>query len=228
MRVNNGIDFQARSLGGDKAGETGTATASSTTSLTNSGATFPTAGAGVNKGYAGHVVIAWTTGVCGRIITNTGTVLTIDHWFAPATPDVVATTPSATTGYTITSGQVPAWFMGLTENSNAADATDIMLSTTAGGSTNAELWVASAGLNRALCTWAHTAAVTSYTLSKTFTANANDAPPKTPAKVGVFAHNVTAAPTSSTAGTLFLETAIGSPPAMLAGDQLTVTHTVNI
>lgn len=227
MKVNSGFDYQARVMGGDSnVGVTGTATATTATSLTNTGATFPTVGTGPNQGYTGHIVQAGT--VYGVIISNTATVLTIDHWHTVATPDTVAATPAATV-YVILPGQAPAWYIGLSTNATAPAVTHTFLDN--GAAAISELWATSGGLDRAQATYAHTAATGgagTYTLTKIYTANANDGASNTIQKVGVFCHNVVAAPTTTTSGTMLFSTAVTSPPTLVSGDQLTITETITL
>lgn len=59
----------------------GAATSTGTTSLTNTGASFPTTG-GVNGGLQGQIVVAMSSGTAvawGVIMSNTSTVLTVDR-----------------------------------------------------------------------------------------------------------------------------------------------------
>lgn len=106
-----------------------------------------------------------------------------------------------------------ASFMAISANVTAPADTDTTLTgeiTTAGG-----------GLLRAAGTYAHTAGASSYTLTKTFTANGSDSLPVTIGKVAVF--------NASSSGTMFTETLV-SPTATLsaAGDAVTITETVSI
>lgn len=223
MKTNGGLDHISRAVGGDVVGVTGTATATSATTLTDSGAAFPTAG----SGYTGHFVVA-ASNVYGVVVSNTATVLTIDYWHTPGAPGTVASTPSGTAVYTILPGGAPAWYLALTANSNAPSATDTMLATTAGGTTNAEIWNASGGLNRVKAAYAHTNGTATYTISNTFTANSNDGASNVINKIGIFAQGVTAVPTSSTAGTLLYTTAVSSPPTLISGDTLLLTDTISL
>jgi hypothetical protein len=214
LKVNSGNDIQSRALGGGQVGSTGQATASSATSLTNSGAAWTTnqwAGARV------FATVSATQMVFGNIISNTATVLTVDQWYTVATPGGAAgSTPSSTATYVITDGNGPAWFMGLTANSSAAVATDTSLAgeiTTAGG-----------GLVRKICPYAHTAGVASYTLTPVFTANGSDSLPVTIAKIGVFTSMVV----SDTTSTMMFETLLNSTATLSSsGDQLTITETIS-
>lgn len=205
--VNAGLDGMACAMGGDLAGSTGTATATSATSLTNSGASFGT--------YTGHIVVAGS--VYGVITSNTGTVLTIDQWYNPGSPGGSAgSTPSGTSTYVILPGNAPYWYMALTTNATAPSVSDTSLtseySTTAGG------------LIRKIATYAHTGGASSYSLAATYTVNGSDTGlPYTINKIGIF-NTLTNA-----TGRMMFETAL-SPSATVSasGDQCTITDTVTI
>lgn len=207
MKTNAGNDFQACVMGGDLVGETGTATATSATTLTNSGATFNTTG----SGYTGHIVVAGTSPlVYGVIISNTGTVLTVDKWYVVATPGgSAASTPGATSTYAILPGGQAAFWIALTTDGTAPAATDTTLTSE----------LTANGLQRAQATYAHTTSANTYTLSKTYTSS--DGTPRTIQKIGVFN-------ASGTVGRLVFETAVSSPPTLVSGDQLTITETVTM
>ena len=107
-------------------GVTGTATATSSTSLTNSGAAFPTTG-GVNTGLPGHIVFCPVAGVYGVIVSNTATVLTVDQWTnAASATGAAGTTPASTAVYSISPGMGPAQWIGISTNSAAASAGDVL------------------------------------------------------------------------------------------------------
>ncbi len=110
-------------------GATGAATATTATSLTNSGAAFPTTG-GPNTGLQGQVVVAMAagvTGVFGVICSNTATALTIDQWTNPASATGAAgSTPGATTEYLVLPWNSFALWVGLSTNSSAAAAGDVL------------------------------------------------------------------------------------------------------
>jgi hypothetical protein len=204
VKVNSGNDAQACAMGGDLAGTTGTATATSATSLTNSGASFGT--------YTGHVVVAGT--VYGVIVSNTGTVLTIDQWYNPGSPGGSAgSTPGSTSSYVVLPGQAPYWYIAITTDSTAPSASDTTLPS--------EITTAAGGLKRKLATYAHTTGVNSFSLATTFTANGSDTLPAVIAKAGIFNSVVPAT------GRMQFETLV-SPTATLSasGDQLTLTDTV--
>jgi len=208
MLVNSGRDLQSQTMGGDVTAFTGTATATSATSLT-------VASGFTASAYIGKIVVAGTTpgtAVYGIITANSTTVLTIDRWYNPLTPGgTAASTPSATTTFIIMPGGAPVAYMGLTANAGAAAGSDTTLTgeiTTSGG-----------GLIRKLSTYAHTAGVASYTQTAVFTANGTDSLPVTVAKMGTF--------NSLTGGIMAFETLLNATATLsLSGDQLTVTDTV--
>lgn len=188
----------------------GTATGSSATSLTNSGASFPT----TNQGLAGMIVVAGPnasgTGATafGVVVSNTSTVLTVDKWYSGGTWGT-GTTPNATATYTLVPGQMPAMFLAVTSDSGAASSADTTLTSEA--TTN--------GFTRALATWAHTAAASTYTLTVTYTASGT-------LTVNKWA-NFAAANTTG-GGAMPFEAAETSPPTLISGDTLTQTVTITI
>ncbi len=212
----NRRDWEAKALGGGLgaffgATATGNATATSGTSLTNSGASFPT----TNQGLAGMIVACGPnssgTGstVFGVIVSNTGTVLTVDQWYNPAT-GAAGTTPNATCSYQILPGQFPAMFLAISTDSTAPSASDTTLASE----------LTSNGLARALATWAHTAAATTYTLTYTWTCSGGTS---TINKEAVFgACNTTAG------GVMPFESAEPNPPTLVSGDTLKNTVTITI
>lgn len=212
MLVNGGLDGMACAMGGDVAGITGTATASSATSLTGTGTPF------VASAYIGHIVVTTAAAMAYGVITaNTTSVLTVDQWYAPGSPGGAATTtPTSTTTFTIVPGNAPYWYMALTTDAAAAVATDTTLPT--------EYTVAGGGLIRKLATYAHTTAATTYSLAATFTVNGSDTGlPKTIAKIGIF--NTLPGAT----GRMQFETLLSTTATVSAiGDALTVTDTVTI
>lgn len=208
----NRRDFQSKAMGGGLppvASMTGNATASGTTSLTNSGASFPTSG----QALAGCIVVAGpnssgTGAVAFAVIqSNTGTVLTIDKWLSGGTWGA-GTTPNATASYTVLPGAMPAMWLAVTSDATGPSSADTTLASEA--TTN--------GFARALATWAHTAAATTYTLQVVFTASGT----LTVNKEAVFGAAL------SGNGAMPFESAEPSPPTLISGDTLTQTVTVTI
>jgi hypothetical protein len=199
--------WQARAMGlGPSfafATATGTSTAVGATSLTNSGASFPTAGTGL----AGQVVV--TGNRYGVIVSNTATVLTIDQWYDPTSASGAAGSTPATGVYVILPGQAPAAWLGVTQDAVAPAATDTALT--------AEL--TTSGFSRSVGTFAHTAGTSSYTLTRLFTATGT----ATINKSGIFG---AANPTAG--GVMPFVSAVPSPPTLISGDTLNLTATVTI
>ena len=208
----NRRDWQSKAMGMGPsftfATAEGAATASSATTLTNTGASFTTAG----QGLAGQIVVAVTAGgtlVYGVIVSNTATVLTVDQWYNPTSATGAAgTTPSATGRYMVLPGQNPAAWIALTTDATAPAATDTTLATE----------LTTLGFSRAVGTYAHTAAATTYTLTKLFTATGT----ATINKSAIFG-----AATSAN-GVMPFESAVTSPPTLISGDTLTMTATITI
>ncbi len=191
---------------------TGNATSTTITSLTNTGAAFPTAG----QGLAGRIVVASRnsggTGstVWGVIVSNTATALTVDQWYDPTSASGAAgTTPNCTGAYVILPGQAPASWIGLTTDATSPTSADTALASEL--TTN--------GFARAVATYAHTAAATTYTLTKLFTASGS----ATLQVTGLFG---AANPTAG--GVMPFKSAISSPPALISGDTVTITTTITI
>jgi len=215
-RVAIGRDVESESLLGFKAAYRGTSTtAPAATTFTTDGVNIPA------NSVVGQMVVTGT--VFGIIQSNTSaasTVLTIDRWYdATALPANVAaaaaTTPAAGV-WQIVVGNAPASYMGLTATATAAVDGDTALT----GELNA---AGAAGLNRHLATYAHTAAATTTTLTKTFTAAAADTLPVTIAQLGIFQGVVLAA------SRIIFRTLLNATATLSAvGDQLQNTHTTNL
>ena len=149
LLVNSGNDIVSKALGGGGIYTSGTrtSTATSVSSLTDSGAAFSTS-------LVGQIVVAGS--VYGVIESATSTVLTLDRWYNFTTPGGAAgSTPGATTAYVVLSGCAPALFMALSTTNSAPAAGD----TTMAG----EITTAGGGLIRAIATYAHSASATTYT-----------------------------------------------------------------
>lgn len=204
MKTSSGNSVQARQMGGDVAGTTGTASGVTATSLTHSGAAWTT------DVYVGHLVVMG--GVYGVVLSNTSTVLTIDRWYTPGTPGGAAASTPSTGVYVLLPGNAPAWYMAITANSTAPNSADTSLT--------AEITTSGGGLVRKLATYAHTTGAASYTLTGVFTANGTDSLPVTVAKMATF--------NSIVSGQLLFTTLV-SPTATLSasGDALTLTQTIS-
>lgn len=111
--------------------------------------------------------------------------------------------------FSTTPGANGANYIALTANATAPAAGDTALT--------GEFAAASGGLIRAQGTYAHTAGTGTTTITKTFTANANDGASNTVNKAGLF--------NAASTGTLVLETLVPSPPTLVSGDSVAVTWT---
>lgn len=202
LLTNAGRDLMAKGLG-HATGTGGTATGTSATSLTNTGATF---GTDVFKGWRVYCPVAaiGTKPVYGNISSHTGTVITVDQWWTDA--DITGTTPSATNGYLVLASNVFR-FLGLTSDAGAASAADTVLAseiTTNGGS-------------RALATFAHSDATATFTLVKAFSFSGTLTAIH---KMGLL--------TGLTSGVLGFETVLNADATVVNGDSMTVTWTGTI
>lgn len=214
-RVAVGRDIESASLLNFGNGFRGTATTAPTaTTFTTDGVNIPA------NSVVGQMIVTGT--VFGIIQSNTSaasSVLTIDRWYdinsLPATAGTAAATTPSAAAWQIIAGNAPASYVALTATSTAAVDGDTALTgeiTTSGG-----------GLIRALGTYAHTAAGTTTTLTKTYTANGSDSLPVTVAQIGVFQGVVAAA------SRMVFRTVLSSSATLSAsGDQLQVTETVTL
>lgn len=230
----NRRDWQAKAMGMGPAFAFATAVAfpaatisATATSLTNSAATFPTAG----QGLAGQIVVAigLTSAniVYGVITSNTGTAPTIDQWYAPGSASGAAgTTPttnggssSTGIGYVILPGQNAAAWLCISASVFTPSSADNALS-----SQGAEL-TSSTGFARAVAAYAHTAAATTYTLIHLWTASGAGSVVNNEGVAGA----ATLLATPNWGGPFPFESAEPSPPTLVSGDTLqnTVTVTIN-
>lgn len=219
LRTNDGIDWQSGTMGGGPSTTstnlTGAATASSSNSLTNSGATFPTTGGFGNSStspLAGRIAFCGPnssgTGavVWGVIQSNTATVLTVDRWYNPASPTGVAgSTPNATASYAIM-GYAPLWWMSLTSTAITPAAADHTMT----GELNAN------GFVRTVGAWSHTNGVATYSLAVTYTCTGSST---TINGEGLF--------NCQNGGILGFESVEPSPPTLISGDTLAETVAVS-
>jgi len=210
----NAYDWLAKAMGmgpsATFATAVGAATASSATSLTNSGASFPT---------AGQIVVCWistTVMVYGIIVSNSGTVLTVDQWYnAASTTGAAGTTPSSTAPYVILPGQGSASWMAVSANVFSPATTDTFLA--------GEL-VAASGFARAVGTYSHTAAASTYTLVHLWTASLTE----TINNEAQFGAANPSGTVGSALGVMPFESAEPSPPTLVSGDTLQNTVTITI
>lgn len=206
----NRRDWQSKAMGWAdvNAAYSGAATAVTATTLTAAG-TFPTAG----QALAGRVVVAAPNSAgagsraFGVIVSNTATILTVDRWYDPGTLGA-GTLPNATANYVILPGQFPSPYIAVTESATAASAADTVLATE----------LAIDGFTRALGTYSHTAAATTYSLQVVFNATGT----RTINKTALSGSAVTSI------GVMPFESAMPSPPTLVSGDQLTETYTITI
>jgi len=199
-----GIDLVAAALG-DVGPAQNISTATSATSLTDSGESWTT------DEFKGWTVIAEESTnrpVIGNIGSNTGTVLTVDDWWDPD-DSAAAADPGATSDYIIIPTCRPR-YMGITADASAA----------AAGSTVLTSEQTANGLSRALITYAHTPAAATLTLQKQWTATGTVADLH---RIGLF----TAADTTA-AGVLIFEAVLNADASVVNTDTLTVTDTVTL
>ena len=207
----NRRDWQSKALGGGLAPVatmTGTASATGTTSLTNASAVFPTS----SQGLAGQIVVcgpnASGTGAIswGTILSNTGTVLTIDRWTSGA--GGLGTTPNGTGLYLVVPGQSPANWIAISADAGAPTSADTALTSE----------LATNGFARQQGVWSHTAAAGTFSIVTTFTCSGGAG--TTINKYGLL--------NASSGGALPFTSSIGSPPTLLSSDTLACTSTITI
>jgi hypothetical protein len=212
-------------------GTTGTATASSTTSLTGSAETGSVTHA--SNDAAGQWVVAGPNssgtgasvyGLCLSNTSGTTPVYTVDQWYAPNAPGGAAgTTPNATAKYLVLPGGPPGIFVALTTDTTAfslggtggtQDAATISQTLTS------EFTTANSGLLRKIAPIGQSGAT--WTATPVFTATSTDN--------GIGAQTVGKAaltPSLIAGGKALLYMTLVSPTATLTatGDQLTLTWT---
>lgn len=213
--TNAGRLLQSNMMGGGQVGDTGAGSAATATTLTT-GKTYT-----LNQWAGYRVYVYSTTGtkqVWGNIISNTtGGVLTVDRWYAAATPGGAAdTTPSTPWGFIIADGgSTSGWFMGLSATAvGAATATSL----------SGEITTASGGLVRKISPFANTSSTSpvTWTLTPVFTANGSDSLPVTIITIATFVSMVT----SDVTDAMLASSSLSAAATLSAsGDQLTVTDT---
>lgn len=230
LRVFSGTDWQALAMAGTSgnanifATATGFATSVTASSLTNTGAAFPTAAVvtGATGGLAGQIIAvgpnnagAGTT-VYGVILSNTATVIQVDRWVTSAAPFSLATTPNGTGAYSIIQGMAPAWYMGLSSSATAATTADTVLASEL--TTN--------GFARANATSVtHTITTATYSIAKTFTCTGGSTTINSEA---VFtATGAAGVGAAATSGIMVFSNAEPSPPTLVNLDTLAQTVSVS-
>lgn len=215
--TDDGRTQQAINYGGGQVGATGAATGSGATTLTNSGASW------TSNQWAGYRVIAQSSTsnmVWGNVVSNTTTALTVDRWYAVATPGGSAgSTPTTTSPYMIADGgMLSAWFGGLSTNASLSPAHgDHNLST--------EYTAAGGGMIRKIAPYALTSGVSpmGLTLTPVYTSNGSDTFPSTFYGIAWFTSMVVAF--SQAGGPMKFETLLNASATIAtAGDQITVTE----
>lgn len=243
-KSNVGRDYVAELIGGRNFGRTtagGGAVTYTATQMADTGAAF-TASTGTpgapatGSGLVGRMIVAGPSAANGAplaygvIRDNTTTAVNIDFWHTIGAPQTVASTPSGV-GYAILPAGPPAFWMGLSVATRADAGTnpgDAFL--TNDGSTISEIFGASqTGLSRQITAYAHTAGTSTYTVQNTFTQGASDPGSSAVAKVGIFVHAVTAAPTTTTTGLMLWNTNLSSTATLSAvGDNVQITDTITV
>lgn len=209
-RTNAGINIQANQMG-QGPGITG----SGMTSITGTTASLTGSTATLNQ-YAGCWLVTYgasgTLVAVGRILSNTAatpTVVTIDNWQDGAGG---AVSNPVTGTWHILEGGYPLNYLAL---SSTVFSTDVTVTTLAG-----EFSVAGGtGLDRKKGTFAHTLNATLYTLNKLFTAAGAGG---TVNQEGVFG-----AALATVGGIIGFRSGEPTPPALLSGDTLNQTVTIN-
>jgi len=216
LYLNSGRAISNINDGGGQVGTTGAATSTGATSLTNSGASWS---ANQWAGYRVYAQSSTSNMVWANVLSNTSTALTVDRWYAAATPGGSAgTTPSSTSPYMVADGgSVSSWFVALTSTNITPAATDTSLSgeiTTAGG-----------GLVRKQATYLQTSGTASraITLTPVFTANGSDTLPVTVYAILVSVSMIVA---STPLCGKFETTLNVSAPLNAPTDALTITETI--
>lgn len=204
LRTTAGIDWQSDTMGG-RLGIAKTASASSATSITTSGLT-----SAAHVGWRVYADNGTAAPVFGNVLSNTTTVIQVDGWWNP--DGTAGSTPSSTANFTLIP-QSGAYWVGITANTGAPAAGDTALTGE----------ITTSSLNRKAGTYAHTPAATSYTIAVTFTATGT--PSDLVHKAGLFTGGFGA----SGGGVMAFESNLNADALMSsAGDQLTLTWTVNI
>lgn len=221
LLTNDGRSLYGRNVGGGQVGSIGQATAATSNTLTTNATLVTNAWAG----YRVYVTQAAGVVVWGNVISNTNaagaSVLTIDRWYAAATPGGSAgPTPATFTNQGGTyiladGGSTSAWFVGLTTTNITPAATDHAMT--------GEYVAAGGGFIRKIAPYSLTSGTSplTQTLIPVFTANGSDTFPST-----FFAMNAcNSMVVANTTLAQMFETTFTSASIGVVGDQLTLTET---
>jgi hypothetical protein len=243
LRVTMGRDQWQRALmmgdvGGSGVGngQAGALTAATATTATPAGGGLPTAATSAgNTGLQGKVIVVGPNAsgvgsqVFGVIVSNTATVITVDQWYAIPVTGAAGTTPNATGNYTILPGMAWAAWVGLSTNSAAAAAGDVLRTADglfgdgtvgAAATEQSTLGLARAYLGQGGAT-APTYGAGTYVLAHTWT--------YTGAVLVTLAKVVLCNSLAAAGSLLFLETLLSASGSVNAnGDTITVTWTVTL
>jgi hypothetical protein len=220
----NAFDWLAKAMGAGPSAAFATVAAWAVAGITITATTltaptgFPTAG----QGLAGQIVVVFgltsQTIRYGIIVSNTATVLTVDQWYdatsttgaSGATPTTSGGSASTGIGYIVLPGQNPASWMAITADAVAPTTADTTLASEL--TTN--------GFSRAVGTYSHTAAASTYTLVHLWTCSGGSTTINKEAQFG--------AATTTAGGVMPFESAEPSPPTLISGDTLQNTVTITI
>lgn len=231
LRTNVGLDIVSAAVFNFQLGGAGVTTGGSfsgTTATAPAAGTFTTDGVNIPANAAAGQLIVTTSGAnrYGIVQSNTSaanSVLTIDRWYDPTSlpadrGTAAASTPTAG-AWVLVPGNAGVSYLGLADNATATapNVTDTALTGEIDTASNA-------GLIRKLATYGHSASSAgsaTITLTKTWTANANDTLPVTVSQTGAFQGVVKAA------SRMALKTALNANATLSAsGDQVQVTETI--
>jgi hypothetical protein len=201
LRTNAGLDWQA-SVMADFQSLAGTATATTATTLSVAGLTA--------SKWINHVLVALVdvnTIRYGTILSNTTGAFTIDQWYDPtSSTGASGSTPSATSKFVVLPGGMPILWLALSTTVQSGAVGD----TTLAGE------ITDSGLLRSVPTsFTHTAAATSWSLAKTYTAT------------GTKTVNSEANFNAQNGGAMPFESAEPNAPTLVSGDTLAQTITCN-
>jgi len=189
----------------------------SATGCTGCPTTLPTAG----QALAGSIVVCYGSTnnilVYGVIMSNTSSAIVVDQWYdATSTSGAQGTTPTGGTFYiTVLPGQNPAAWMAVTSSSSPTTADTFLAGELAGVT----------GFSRAVGTYSHSAAASTYSLVHLWTAGATETI-NMEAQFG--AANQPNTTPGAALGVMPFESSEPNPPTLVSGDTLQNTVTITI